>query len=144
MIVERHGGIVSTGDYLKEGAGSAMGRHIAIYGDTSTRYPAQSYYLLNANDTDAFDAEYNKFHSKHNPPGVLVNMGTTISGQGSGGANRWVIIGFKDVKTALGGPNKLLTGAALSARKKAWDEFRANDGGVSLVGSGMRVLLGAW
>ena len=136
--------LVRLNQHIKEGAGSAMGRHIAIYGDTSTRYPAQRYYLLNANDTDAFDAEYNKFHSKHNPPGVLVNMGTTISGQGNGGANRWVIIGFKDIKTALGGPNKLLTGAALSARKKAWDEFRANDGGVSLVGSGMRVLLGAW
>ena len=53
-------------------------------------------------------------------------------------------IGFKDIKTALGGPNKLLSGAALSAREKAWDEFRSSDGGVSVVGSGMRVLLGAW
>ena len=130
--------------HIKEGAGSAMGRHIAIYGDTNTRYPAQRYYLLNVKDTDAFEAEYNKFHSKHNPPGVLVNMGTTISGHGAGGANRWVIIAFKDIKSAMGGPNKLLTGAALSAREKAWDEFRAKDGGVSMVGSGMRILLGAW
>ena len=120
-----------------------MGRHIAIYGDTDTRYPAQRYYLLNVNDTEAFDAGYNKFHSKHNPPGVLVNMGATIAGS-AGTFNRWVIIGFKDVKTALGGPNKLLSGAALSAREKAWDEFRSSDGGVSVVGSGMRLLLGAW
>jgi hypothetical protein len=129
--------------HIKDGAGSSMGRHIAIYGDTDTRYPAQRYYLLNVNDTEAFDAGYNNFHSKHNPPGVLVNMGTTIAGS-TGNFNRWVIIGFKDIKTALGGPNKLLSGAALSAREKAWDEFRSSDGGVSVVGSGMRLLLGAW
>jgi hypothetical protein len=130
--------------HIKEGAGSAMGRHIAIYGDTSTRYPAQRYYLLDVADTEKFDAGYKKFHSKHNPPGVLVNMGTTIAGQGTGNFNRWVIIAFKDVKTALGGPNKLLSGAALTAREKGWAEFRATDGGVEVVGSGMRVLLGAW
>jgi hypothetical protein len=130
--------------HIKEAAGSAMGRHIAMFGDSSTRYPAQRYYLLDVKDTEKFDAGYNKFHSKHNPPGVLVNMGTSMVGEGSGSANRWVIIAFKDIKTALGGPNKLLTGAALSAREKAWDEFRASDGGVSVVSSGMRVLLGAW
>jgi hypothetical protein len=121
-----------------------MGRNIAIYGDTNVRYPAQRYYLLDVNDTEAFDAEYNKFHSKHNPPGVIVNMGSTISGRGLTQFNRWVIIGFKDIKTAIGGPNKLLTGSALKAREKAWDDFRANDGGVTMVRSGMRILLGAW
>lgn len=132
--------------HIKEGSGSSMGRHLALYGDTDSnvRYPAQRIYLLDVKDTEAFDAEYNKFHSKHNPPGVLVNMGNTIVGQGTGKFNRWVIIGFKDMKAAMGGPNKLLSGAALTARQKAWDDFRANDGGVEVVGSSMRMLLGAW
>jgi hypothetical protein len=135
--------ITRLNQHIKDGSGASMGMHIALYGDTSTRYPAQRYYLLDVKDTEAFDAGYHKFHSKHNPPGVLVNMGNTISGS-DGSFNRWVIIGFKDMKAALGGPNKLLSGAALSAREKAWDEFRATDGGVTVVGSGMRLLLGAW
>lgn len=130
--------------HIKEGSGSSMGRHLALYGDTNVRYPAQRIYLLDVEDTEKFDSEYNKFHSKHNPPGVLVNMGNTIVGGGTGTFNRWVIIGFKDIKAAMGGPNALMSGSALEARKKAWDEFRANDGGVEVVGSSMRILLGAW
>ncbi len=153
---EAVGNMYSTGDdkfalfltrlnqQIKAGSGSAMGRHIALYGDTNVRYPAQRMYLLQVKDTEKFDAEYHKFHSKHNPPGVIVNMGTTIVGQGTGKFNRWVLIGFKDMKAAMGGPNKLLSGSALTAREEAWDAFRANDGGVKVVGSGLRMLLGAW
>ncbi|MCK5442831.1 MAG: hypothetical protein KAJ23_13160 [Maribacter sp.] len=130
--------------HIKESAGSAMGRNIAFYGESGTRYPAQRVLLLDVEDTNVFDEAYNKFHSKHNPPGVLVYMGTSITGQGVGKANRWAIIGYKDIKTAIGGRNKLLTGAALKAREKAWANFIANNGGVTVVGSGMRILLGAW
>lgn len=130
--------------HIKDGNGSAMGRDLAVYGDTNSRYPFQRYYLLDCQDTDAFDAGYNKFHSKHNPPGVIVNMGNIISGNAPNGPDRWVIIGFKDMKSAMAGPNSLLTGTALTAREKAWDEFQASNGGVSVIRSGMRILLGAW
>lgn len=136
--------ITKLNQYIKDGAGSAMGRHIALYGDTNTRYPFQRYYLLDVADTDKFDAEFNKFHSKHNPPGMLVNMGNTIVGQGTGHYNRWVIAAFKDMNSAMGGANQLVSGAALTARQKAWDAYMAAHGGVEMVGSGMRVLLGAW
>ncbi len=136
--------ITKLNQYIKDGAGSATGRHLALYGDTSTRYPFQRYYLLDVADTDKFDAEYNKFHSKHNPPGMLVNMGNTIVGQGGGHYNRWVIVGFKDMKSAIGGANQLVSGPALTARQKAWDAYMAAHGGVEVVGSGMRFLLGAW
>jgi hypothetical protein len=130
--------------HIKDGSGSAMGRSLSIYGDTNTRYPVQRYYLLDAEDTDAFDAAHIKFHSENTPPGVIVNMGNIISGMAPNGPNRWVIVGFKDMKTAMGGPNSLLTGAALTAREKAWDDFLASNGGVRIVRSGLRMLLGAW
>ncbi|WP_372974506.1 hypothetical protein [Muriicola sp.] len=136
--------ITKLNQYIKDGAGSAMGKHIALNGDTSTRYPFQVYLLLDVADPDKYDAEHQKFHSKHNPPGMLVNMGNVIAGQGTGHYNRWAILGYKDMKSALGGPNQLLSGPALAARQKAWDAYRASNGGVEVVGSGMRVLLGAW
>ena len=130
--------------HIKDGAGSGMGRHLALFGDTSTRYPFQRYYLLDAADTDKFDAEFKKFHSKHIPPGMLMNMGTPMLGQGSGDFNRWVIQGYKDMNSAMGGAGSMVTGAAKTAREKAWDEYMASHGGVEIVGTGMRVLLGAW
>ena len=131
--------------HIKEGAGSALGRHISLHGLTDgQRYPAQRIYLLDVDNTEAFDREFNKFQLKHNPDGVLVNLGTPILGQGAGKYNRWVIVGYKDIGTAIGGTDKLVSGAALEARLKARDERRANNGEVKLVGSGMRILLGAW
>jgi hypothetical protein len=123
-----------------------MGRNISLIGDTGTgvRYYAQRVYLLDVKDTDAFDAAHQKFHSAHNPAGVLINMGAPSVGMGTGNFNRWVMVGFKDMKASIGGVNKMLTGDALKAREKAWDDFIASNGGVEVVGSGLRILLGAW
>jgi len=58
-----------------------------------------------------------------------------------------VVLGFKDFKSALGGATKMLSGAALDARNKAWDEYMASldsHGGVKLVSTGLRILLGEW
>lgn len=131
--------------HIKEGAGSAMGRHIALNGVTAnTRYPFQNYVLLQVDDPDTYDREHQKFHSKHTPAEMLVNMGNVMAGQGAGDYNRWVILGYKSMEAALGGPNKMVSGEALEARQKAWDDYMDSHGGVRLVGSGMRVLLGAW
>ena len=40
--------------HIKDGNGSAMGHHLAIYGDTNTRYPFQRYYYLKVKDPAAF------------------------------------------------------------------------------------------
>lgn len=132
--------------HIKESAGSAMGQHLAAYGNTEpgARYPAQIYLLLEVEDPVAFEEQYNKFHSKHNPEGVIVVMGNILAGASPEGENRWAIIGYKDMQTAMGGREKMFTGAALAAREKAWNEFMANHGGVKVVRSGMRFLLGAW
>lgn len=130
--------------HIKDGSGSAMGRNISLVGETNVRYRAQRMYFLDVKDTEAFDAAHKKFHSAHNPAGVLVNMGAPSVGMGTGNYNRWVMVGFKDMKTAIGGVNKLLDGDALKAREKAREELRASNGGAELKGSGLRLLLGAW
>lgn len=130
--------------HIKEGFSSAMGTSLASYGDVSTSHPAQIYILLDVKDGNAFDEAYKAFNSKTNPDGRITIMGNITAGQSPDGENRWVINGFKDFKAAIGGVNKLMTEQAREARDKGWDEFRANHGGVRVVRTGMRILLGQW
>lgn len=130
--------------HIKEGFSSAMGTRIASYGDTSTSHPVQRYIMLHVEDGDAFNAAYKAFNSKHNPEGRITMMGDITAGRSPNGENRWVINMFKDFKAAIGGVDKLLSEQALAARDKGWDEFLAANGGVRLVRTGLRILLGQW
>ena len=71
-------------------------------------------------------------------------MGGYSVGHGPDGVNFWVINGFKDFKTAMGGAGLLRTDAEKEAASKAWDEHRENGGDVKLVRSGLRILLKSW
>lgn len=130
--------------HIKDGFSSAMGTSIASYGDTSTSHPFQRYVLLDVEDGNAFDAAYKALNSKTNPEGRITMIGNITAGQSPEGENRWVINGFKDFKAAIGGANKLMTDQARAARDKGWEEFRATNGGVRVVRTGMRILMGQW
>ena len=136
--------ITKINQHIKDGFSSAMGTSLAHYGDTDTKHPVQRYVLLDVEDTDAFDAAYKVFNSKTNPEGRLTVMGNITSGRSPDGENRWVVNGYKDFKAAIGGDSKLLSGAALDARNKGWDVFRATGGEVRVVRTGLRVLMGQW
>jgi len=136
--------ITKLNQHIKDGFSSAMGTAIASYGDTSVKHPVQRYILLHCEDTSAFDAAYKAFNSTTNPASRLTVMGNITAGVSPNGENRWVINGYTDFKAAIGGNDKLLSGAALEARNKGWDEFRANGGEVSIVRTGLRILLGQW
>ncbi|HKK12538.1 MAG TPA: hypothetical protein VJ945_06880 [Flavobacteriaceae bacterium] len=136
--------ITKINQHIKDGFSSAMGTSIASYGDTNVKHPVQRYILLHAEDTKAFDDGYKAFNSKTNPAGRLTVMGNITAGVSPDGENRWVINGYTDFKAAIGGDAKLLSGAALEARNKGWDEFRASSGDVRVVRTGLRILLGQW
>lgn len=138
--------ITQVNQQTKNGAGSSLGRHISLHIDEGEgqRYPYQRIYLLQADDTQAFDKEFEKFQSKHRPAGQIVVLASPMLGEGHGEYNRVVIAGFKDMNAAIGGAGSLLPEKAREARQKAQTERRANDGDVELIGSGMRILLGAW
>jgi len=131
---------------IKKGAGSSMGRHVSLHLDDGegNRYPFQRIYLLQADDTQAFDEAYAKFHSKHRPDGTLSLLASPMLGEGWGEYNRVAVVGFKDMKSAIGGAGALLPEKAREARQKAQTERRANDGNVEIKGSALRILLGAW
>ena len=130
--------------HMEEGFSSAMGRVIDSYGDNSTPHPVQRYIMLDVKDGDAFNKGYAKFHSKNNPAGEIVAMGNISAGRSPAGENRWVIQGFKDFKSAMGGADMLRTDAEKKASDKAWQEFMDSHGGVDVVRTGLRVRLGQW
>lgn len=129
---------------IKKGSAAAMGTRISHHGDINGSYPIQQYVILDVEDTDTFIAAYNKFNVTHNPPGRLNMMGNFTSGRSPQGETHWVINGYADFKTSMGGPNAMLPAAQAAEREKAWDAFLASHGGVRLVRSGTRVLLGRW
>ena len=130
---------------LTEDVSSAMmGARIAGFGDNSQKYPFQRYTILDCQDRTAFTEAYNKINKDHNPVGRSTTMGSIGSGAGPDGGNTWVINGFKDFRAAIGGVNGLMTDAQRTARDKAWDEIMPNNGGVTVVRTGMRILLKEW
>ena len=136
--------ITRINQHLESNFSSAMGTRIASYGDTSTPHPIQRYIILDAEDGDALEAGFRKFHSEHDPDEVISMLGNFRAGTSPEGENRWVIIGYQDFKGAMGGEDMYLSEDAKSAREKAWDEYMASHGGVRVVRTGLRILLGSW
>jgi len=123
---------------------SATGVRLASYGNANEEYPYQRYFMLHVDDMSKFVESYKKMTENNNPAGRLSMMGDISAGVGPDGANVWVINGFKDFKTAIGGVSSLRTPAEREAAAIAWDTHREEGGEVKLVRSGMRILLKSW
>ena len=136
--------ITRVNQHLDGGYSSAMGSRIAHVGDMSVMYPVQRYILLDAEDGDALEAGFRKYHGAHNPDGMMVMMGNFNAGRSPDGENRWIIQGFKDFKSAMGGSAYLRDDSKKAASDKAWAEYMASHGGVEVVRTGLRVMLGNW
>lgn len=136
--------LVKLNQHIKEGYSSKMGTRKSHVGDLNQNYPVQKYFIVHADDGAAWDAAYNKFSKANNPIGVLNMMGNYSSGVSPKGENRWVINGFKDFKSAIGGGSAMRTSAEQAATDKAWKVFRDTNGESHLVRSGTRVRVGQW
>ena len=133
--------------HISESGASVSGHTLSAHGDASQPHPIQRVVLLDVEDEANFLEGFNKFNSSHRPADMTIATGVIDIGHAPDGANHWVVLGFKDFKSALGGATKMLSGAALDARNKAWDEYMASldsHGGVKLVSTGLRILLGEW
>lgn len=136
--------LVNINQQIKDGFSSASGRTISNHGKSNEVYPFQRYYLLDVDDMSKFESAHNKYMETNLPDGMTGSMGNITLGQGPDGANAWVIVRFKDFKSALGGAYILRTEAQRETNKEAWKERIANDGEVSLIRSGLRILLKSW
>jgi hypothetical protein len=130
--------------HVKEGINSFMGRIITVSGDQATSYPVQNYYLIDVADEDTFLTARQKYTDGLKKEGWLMVLGSITSGHSPDGESHMVIQGFKDFRAAMGGVDAMLSTEQVEARKKSWKEFQATNGGVKLVRSGTRLLLGKW
>ncbi len=121
-----------------------MGTRLQAYGDSSQTYPYQIYILLHVENMAKWGPAYAKLNRSTNPPGRLNMMGQFSAGRGPDGANVWVINGFKDFKSAMGGINSMMTPQQKQARDRAWEAFQATEGVVTVVRNGMRILMKTW
>ena len=130
--------------FIKDGDGARMGTVKQVYGDTEGDYPIQHYYILDAEDAGAMEKALTKFNTDFKPVGRVVMMGNITSGRSTQGENHWALVGYKDFKGAMGGPNATLSEKEREARDAGWKTFSENNGGVRLVRSGLRVRIGQW
>ncbi|MGB5647441.1 hypothetical protein [Muriicola sp.] len=130
--------------HIKDGFSSAMGTRQQGWGDMSGQYPIQNYYIVQAENGSAFKTAYSKYQSDAIRKGWINMYGSFTTGIGPEGGSHWAITGYKDFKSAFGGSNAVLSEAEKSDRDKAWNTFRETNGGVKLVRSGTRIMLGQW
>ena len=136
--------LVKLNQQIKAGFSARMGTRKAHTGDLSQDYPIQKYFIVHAEDGGAWDQAYTKYSNANIPAGMLNMVGNITAGVSSDGENRWVINGFKDFKSAMGGASILRSDAQNSTNDKAWKTFLESNGKSHLVRSGLRVLMGKW
>jgi len=130
--------------FIKDSSGARMGTTKIAYGDTDGTYPIQQYYILDVEDAKTMQEELTKFNNKYKPEGRVVMMGNFTSGISPEGENHWVIAGYKDMKSALGGNSVGLSDKEKAARDADWKTFQDNNGGVKMIRSGLRIRVGQW
>lgn len=130
--------------FIKDGSGNRMGTTKKRYGDIEGEYPVQQLYLLDVENPGAFETGLTKFNTDHKPEGRVVMMGNITSGNSPDGENHWALVGYKDMKGVMGGANATLSPAQRAARDAGWKTFQENNGGVRMVRSATRILVGMW
>lgn len=136
--------LTNVNQQTESGFSSASGRTITNHGESNEPYAFQRYYLLDVEDMSKFESAHNEYMKNNLPEGMTNSMGNISIGRGPDGANAWVIARFKDFKSAIGGSYVLRTEAEREANSKAWDKRREAQGEVSLIRSGLRILLKSW
>ncbi len=136
--------LVKLNQHIKDGHSSRMGTRLGHQGDLSQDFPVQRYYIVHSEDGGKWNEAYMKMLKSNTPDGMLGMMGNFTSGVSPDGENRWVIQGFKDFKSAIGGASAMRTDAENAAADKAWSTFLETNGESHLVRSGLRVRLGQW
>jgi hypothetical protein len=136
--------LVQLNQHIKAGYSSHMGTITGSNGDLSQEYPIQKYFIVHADDGPTWNKAFAKYMAGNNPGGMLIMKGNFTSGASPAGENRWVINGFKDFKSALGGAGALRSDDQKTANNKAWKTFQETNGKSHLVRSGLRVRIGQW
>ncbi len=123
---------------------SLSGAILDAYGDDDGAYPFRQLFVLDVEDANAMTASFAKFNAANNPANRLVTMGSINMGLSSKGETHWVLVGFKDMKSALGGTRGLVPESQRAAFDRAWQAHMSAMGEFRIVRNSLMILLGSW
>ena len=130
--------------HIKEGYSSSMGYGVASYTGGEGPFPFRRMFLVRAENSAAFEAAFQKMNAEHNPEGRMIFAGEITSGRSAAGETHFIIAAFKTFKAAMAGVGPLIPADKRDAFSKAWKEYTETDGGVTVVSTSLRILLGEW
>lgn len=130
--------------HVKEWYSTSMGYGLAVYAGGEGPYPYRRMFMLDVADPAAFANSFQDFHSRTNPEGRMIFLGSIASGRSPEGENHFIIAAFKDFKTAMAGVTALVPEDRRDAYLQEWADSDQAGGGFRMVSSSLRILLGEW
>lgn len=132
--------LTKMGNHIESFHSAGMGDRVASVNDPSSPKPIQVYFFLNVNDGKQFKKAFDAY-APNRPKNHHVLLGGFGPGRSPAGETHWVIVGVNSFKEAMD-----IAGYRRGNTKeeKAWDAYIANNGGASVVRTGLRILLGNW
>lgn len=129
---------------MSENNGSLAGSILDAYGDDNGSYPFRQLYILDVEDANAMAASFAQFNAANNPANRVVTMGSIDMGLSPHGETHWVLVGFKNMKSALGGTRGLVPESQRPAFDRAWQAHMSAMGDFRIVRNSLMILLGTW
>lgn len=136
--------ITQLNQHLKEGYSSSMGYGVGGYTGGEGPFPFRRMFMVKADDSAAFEAAFKKMNSEMNPDGRMIFLGSITSGRSAEGETHFIIAAFRTFKAAMAGVQPLIPANKRDAYDKAWQEYSDASGGVTMISTSLRILLGEW
>jgi len=132
--------VTQLGQHIDNFHSAGMGNRVASINEKDTPSPIQMYFFLDVANAKKFKAAFDAY-VPYRPKNHHVMMGGFNAGRSPDGESHWVVVGVNSFKEAMD-----LAGYRTGNAKaeKAWDTYIANNGGVEVVRTGLRILLGSW
>lgn len=128
------------GHHIESSHSAGMGNRIATVNQGERPKPIQTYFFLKVNDAKKFKTAFDAY-APHRPKNQQVSFGSFGAGRSPDGETHWVIVSVDSFKEAMD-----LRGYRRESAKaeKAWQTYLANNGGATIVRTGLRIQLGQW
>lgn len=136
--------ITRLNQHIKAGYSSSMGYGVAGYTGGDGPFPFRRMFMVKVENAAAFEAAWDKWNSEHNPEGRMIVLGNIISGRSAAGETHFMIAGFKSFKAAMAGVGALIPENQREAYGEAWQEYASTNGGMTIISTSLRILLGEW
>ena len=116
----------------------------SVQGAKISDYPFQRLIELEVENQSKFFADMNEYQKKYNPTDRFFASGRINMGNNDDDGNVWMLLCYKNLRDAFGGPSKMKGKYSESERRKGWQAYRKNSVETDFRVSTMRIMLKSW